>query len=483
MSDPKGVMFQFFEWNLPGDGTLWNTIAENAAALHGKGVTAVWFPPPTKGQGGNDVGYGIYDLYDLGEFDQKGSVRTKYGTKDELLRAVAAVQAAGMDAYLDCVMNHRLGGDETEDVEIVEVNPENRLEVVSDPYVIKAWSRFTCPGRGNAHSDFQWTKDQFDAFGADANQPDVGGKIFRRVDRVFSADVSPEKGNFDYLLGADVDSEQPDVKEELVRWGTWLLLTTGARGIRLDAAKHVSTSFAKEWLARVRATVNDREVFAVAEYWSGDHAAIDGYLQAMEGTARVFDVPLHYRMHEAGEKGRDFDIRTLFDDTVVAKTPVSAVTFVDNHDSQPGQSLTSPVADWFKPIAYAFILLRSEGYPCVFYGDYFGNDSDGDERLVAHRVVIDAMLAARAKFLYGERTDYGASSTCVGWLTSGDEEHPGVMAVVVSTADEQAITMQTRPGLEFEDITGAHVSVLAANEEGFVDFPARGGSVSVWCSR
>jgi Predicted membrane protein len=30
------------------------------------------------------------------------------------------------------------------------------------------------------------------------------------------------------------------------------------------------------------------------------------------------------------------------------------------------------VAGWFKPLAYAVILLRKDGLPCVFYGDLFG---------------------------------------------------------------------------------------------------------------
>ena len=38
--------------------------------------------------GAKDAGYSTYDLFDLGEFDQKGSVRTKYGTKEEYLSAV-----------------------------------------------------------------------------------------------------------------------------------------------------------------------------------------------------------------------------------------------------------------------------------------------------------------------------------------------------------------------------------------------------------
>jgi alpha-amylase len=208
MSEQKGVMFQFFEWNVSDDGSLWNKIAESAPALRGKGVTAIWFPPPTKGYAGSkDVGYGAYDLFDLGEFDQKGSVRTKYGTKAELLHAVETVQAHQMDAYIDVVMNHRIGGDETEEVQVVEVNPFNRLEEVSDPYTIRAWSRYACAPRAGAHSNFVWTREHFNAFGADANHPEVDGKIYRVADRAFSSEVDKENGNFDYLMGANVDHQ------------------------------------------------------------------------------------------------------------------------------------------------------------------------------------------------------------------------------------------------------------------------------------
>ena len=220
MSEPNGVMFQFFEWNLANDGMLWKTLALTAKDLRAKGMTAIWFPPPTKGHAGdNDVGYGAYDLYDLGEFDQKGSVRTKYGTRDELLAAIEAVQSHGMDAYLDCVMNHRMGGDELEDVTVVEINPSNRLEAVSDPYVIRAWSRYTFPGRNKKYSEFVWTHEQFDAFGFDDNQKDVAGRIYRVADRSFSDEVDHEYGNFDYLMGANVDYARNEVREEMVRWG------------------------------------------------------------------------------------------------------------------------------------------------------------------------------------------------------------------------------------------------------------------------
>ena len=76
MGKENGVMFQYFEWYLPADAALWKTVSANAQELSDKGVTSVWLPPAYKGQAGiNDTGYGVYDLYDLGEFDQKGVYR------------------------------------------------------------------------------------------------------------------------------------------------------------------------------------------------------------------------------------------------------------------------------------------------------------------------------------------------------------------------------------------------------------------------
>lgn len=73
----NGVMMQYFEWNLPNDGKLWKQLREDASHLHEIGVTAIWIPPAYKADEQQDEGYATYDLYDLGEFEQKGTVRTK----------------------------------------------------------------------------------------------------------------------------------------------------------------------------------------------------------------------------------------------------------------------------------------------------------------------------------------------------------------------------------------------------------------------
>lgn len=78
----------------------------------------------------------------------------------------------------------------------------------------------------------------------------------------------------------------------------------------------------------------------------------------------------------ASEEGASYDLRKIFDGSLVQSRPMDAVCLVDNHDTQPGQALESWIDPTFKPLAYALILFRGDGYPCVFAGDLYGCDSD-----------------------------------------------------------------------------------------------------------
>jgi alpha-amylase len=484
-SNPKGVMFQYFEWNCKPDGSLWRELAERAIEISNLGTTAVWMPPAYKGMGGkNNTGYAPYDLYDLGEFDQKGTVATKYGTKEEFLAAIKAVQAAGMDAYADVVLNHRMGGDELEEVEVVEVSNEDRNVELSKPYKIKAYAKYNFPGRAGKYSSFKWHADHFVAYGYDDNQKGVT-KIYRRADKKFSGEVSKEHGNFDYLMGASVDHYHPDVRKEEIEWAKWFIQTTNVDGFRLDAVKHISSSFYVDFFKQLREHFKERELFAVGEYWTGDMDELRGYMDRTAGMARLFDVPLHYRLCEASKAGRSFDMSKIFDHTLVKENPLMAVTFVDNHDSQPGQSLESWVADWFKPLAYALILLRHDGYPCLFYGDYFGSagDYNGNNKLTSHRKIMDDFIQARQKHCFGELHDYFDHPQCVGWMWTGDAKHCEVLAVLMSTGDAGFKKMSTgKRHVTFRDLTGHWPEPVTTDENGEAEFHCPPGSVSVWCS-
>ena len=102
------TMMQYFEWYLPSDSTLWNKLTKESKHLENIGVTHLWLPPAYKGAGGkDDVGYGVYDLYDLGEFDQKGGIKTKYGSKDEYIECINSLKQNGIESYADIVLNHK----------------------------------------------------------------------------------------------------------------------------------------------------------------------------------------------------------------------------------------------------------------------------------------------------------------------------------------------------------------------------------------
>ena len=117
-----GVILQFFQWYDPWGGVLWDQLRTDATAIARDGFSALWIPPCYKGSGGEwDVGYGVYDLFDLGEFPQKQTTRTKYGSRAQLLAALSAARAAGLQVYADVVFNHKDGGDYTEDVLAQEV--------------------------------------------------------------------------------------------------------------------------------------------------------------------------------------------------------------------------------------------------------------------------------------------------------------------------------------------------------------------------
>jgi alpha-amylase len=116
------TMLQYFEWYYPKDGSLWNKFRKDAEKLKDAGIDTVWLPPAHKGmEGPESRGYDSYDLYDLGEFDQQGTVRTKYGTKAEYIAAVKAAKESGVQVYADVVLNHLGGADEHEPVIVRKV--------------------------------------------------------------------------------------------------------------------------------------------------------------------------------------------------------------------------------------------------------------------------------------------------------------------------------------------------------------------------
>ena len=124
------TLLQCFHWYYPEGGKLWPELAERADGFNDIGINMVWLPPAYKGaSGGYSVGYDSYDLFDLGEFDQKGSIPTKYGDKAQLLAAIDALKRNDIAVLLDVVVNHKMGADEKEAIRVQRVNADDRTQI------------------------------------------------------------------------------------------------------------------------------------------------------------------------------------------------------------------------------------------------------------------------------------------------------------------------------------------------------------------
>ncbi|EIN04871.1 glycoside hydrolase family 13 protein [Punctularia strigosozonata HHB-11173 SS5] len=484
------LMIQCFTWDAKFEGkSWWKHLDDEIPRLKELGVTQLWLPPAHKAMRPEGQGYDAYDLWDLGEFDQKGAIATRWGTKDELLQLSATAKLAGIDLILDAILNHKLGADRCEPCLAVPVDPKNRMRDLAPPREIEAWTIYEFPGRGNQYSAMKWNHAHFT--GVDWDQRTKTGGVYRLVSdrhKGWSRNVDNELGNYDYLLGSDIDHRHSEVIQDQEAWGRWVLETTGAQGFRLDAIKHMDRVFLRNFLSRTRDASGKSRMFAVAEYWSANLKLILPYVRAFGGLTSFFDVPLHDNFHQASKRGPSYDLRRIFDKTLVKARPGDAVTFVDNHDTQIGQSLESWVGSNFKLQAYALILLRAEGHPCVFYGDLYPNKECYDPEVAQP---LDTLIRARKLYAYGPTRDFFDSPNCIGWVRVGDSTRQGSgCMVVVSNAPPRSQPQILRmnvgdtagagPQRTYRALLGSEIPVVTVGADGWAAFSCPPGGVQVW---
>lgn len=487
------TLIQYFHWYYREDVKLWVRVAEEVPTFVDLGITGLWLPPAYKATSGDiSVGYDPYDLFDLGEFDQKDCVATKYGTKDEYLNAISVLKANGIGTIADVVLNHKAGGDELEKIKVRKVNEQNRKEFISPVIEIEAWTKFTFPGRQGKYSTFIWDYRCFSGldFAADLKEEGIFS-IQNEFGEGWEDVPSKEHGNYDYLMFNDIESRNPAVRQELKEWGEWYYNTCGMDGFRMDAVKHISHKFLNEWIDHMRNTFN-KDFFIVGENWVVDNVAyLQNYIEITEGRMKLFDSILHQNFYVAGKQGETFDLSKIFEGTLTQINPYLSITFVDNHDSQPLQALESFVELWFRPLAYTLILLREQGMPCLFYPDLYGcaykdKDHNGNEIEIELSAVFELpkLCAVRKDLSYGTQRDYLDHPNCIGWIREGADENPG-SGIAVLMSNSVAASKKMEMGLKhanktFIDMLGNVAEQVVVNEDGWAVFTCAQKSVSVW---
>lgn len=478
----NSVMFQGFEWYIKNDGYYYKNMKEKVKELYKSGFNSIWLPPFCKATNSNDVGYGIYDLYDLGEFNQKGTVRTKYGTKKELMDLIDELHKYGILVYADIILNQKAGADKKELFLAMPVDPNNRNVKIGDVRNIEGWTSFNFNGRNNKYSNFKWFFEHFSGVDYDDITKEKGVFMIVGDNKGWEQGVSKERGNYDYLMFADIDHNHPDVKRELFNWSIWLINELKLDGMRFDALKHIDDIFIKEFMKNIRDNGEKTDNFYFfGEYWITDPNDVNKYLYDTKYNMDLFDVALHYNIEEASKNAYNYDMRKIFDNTIVSQHPEIAVTFVDNHDSEPGQALESFTEEWFNKIAYGLILLRKDGYPCVFYGDYYG--INGNYNINPKKEMIDNLINIRKKYAYGKQDDYFNSKKVIGWVRMGDDNHKRKLAVVISIGDMARLKMyvgKEEAGKKYTDKTLGNKNEIIIDNDGYGEFEVGPGTLSAW---
>lgn len=137
MTKCNRTILQGFEWHTPSappaphdthsPSSHYARLTRLLPSLANLGVSDLWLPPGCKANNPQGNGYDIYDLWDLGEFEQKGSRSTKWGSREELADLIAKAGECGVDIIWDAVLNHKAGADGTEECWAVEVDKEGRM--------------------------------------------------------------------------------------------------------------------------------------------------------------------------------------------------------------------------------------------------------------------------------------------------------------------------------------------------------------------
>ena len=490
------TFIQFFHWYYSGGGVLWNHFAREAVYLSRLGITCAWLPPPCKGgTGAVSVGYDVYDLFDLGEFDQKGVVATKYGTRQQFLDAIQKAHENSIQVIVDTALNHKAHGDQVEKIKVRKVNPQNRNEFISEPMEIEAWTKFLFPGRNKKYSEYVWDYHCFSGVDWAENLKESSiFKILNEYGDTWEKLAEEELGNYDYLSFSDIEFRNKSVREELKYWGKWFLEQTNVDGFRLDAVKHINPEFINEWIDYMN-SISSKKLFFMGEYWNDQNAqSLKKYIDVSQGRMQLVDAPLHHNFYRLSSEGRDFDVSRIFENTLLKEHPELSITFVSNHDSQPLQLLEKRMADWCNPLSYAIILLREQGIPCIFYPDLYGAEysdkgKDGNDYHIILKKVADlpVMIMVRKHLAYGKQHDYFDHKNTIGWTREGgdDKKHSGCV-VILSNGDDGWKYMEIgkqHAGKVFVDCLGKIRTKIMIDKNGGAKFYCKGASVSVWVNR
>jgi alpha-amylase len=304
------VIASLWEWP-------WVSVAHECTAVLGPaGYGAVQVAPPEDSL--DAAGHPWWDVYQPVGYD----LDSRFGTRAEFAAMVSACHAAGVDVYVDAVVNHMTGAD--------QMGPRGY-----------GGATFT-PDRH--YPEAGYTPGDFHSYPGDC--PTADGQIadWTNVTQVQNCE----------LLGlADLRTESDHVRDQIAGYLNDLM-SLGVDGFRIDAAKHIPVAD----LAAIRAKLTRAPSFWAQEVQPGSPPMAD-----YEGLGSVLE--FSYASNLRGQFRTGISGLEGFGTGGVYEPSDKAVVFVSNHDTERDGSTLSYQDGSVYDLATIFMLAWNYGTPSV----------------------------------------------------------------------------------------------------------------------
>ena len=293
------AMLQLFNVN-------WDELIAKMPEIAEAGYTSLWLPPPAKAGSVYSVGYDQFDPFDLGDKNQRSTIRTRYGTKAELQQVVEMAHRFGLRVYFDNIMNHR-------GFDIPGFNastPTNLYPgmVPGDFHLARNGSSYYTNWANIANWGIIWDVQHLPLFGL-VDIANENGSVNENFGNSLGSTITKPSfirhpGSNSYYMdtnlpaiagpwrpfnGTNGDPVAEDVNAYLIRAALWTMSETKCDGFRFDAVKHVPDTFFGDPSATPYGYVGAIQTMYDYVHGYGSNVTGNGFIEGDDNRNSCFD--------------------------------------------------------------------------------------------------------------------------------------------------------------------------------------------------
>lgn len=358
--------------------TDYRTIMARLPEVVQAGYGAIYLPSPVKsGGGGFSTGYNPFDLFDLGDRLQKGTVRTQYGTTQELIELVRLAQRLGLEVYCDLVTNHADNRASTPIDRYPGVIPEDfHIRSTADPNNNEVDFNNAPPfGFGTLNYDVVGLADYAHEDGNNTRTGAFNLPSYAQFNAFDKPTFVRHPQNPHYYPNRQPYAE--DIRQYLKRWGWFLTSVIGFDGYRIDAVRHTPPAFFGRTPQQPGGAVSEGDflpylyslkpsLYVFGEVYSGNAYELREYAKT---GMNLLDFPMFFTLKNLFNANGFGDLGATLSNPIGADPSTGlpyelgglardlGVGFVQSHDEGPPRS---------NNLAYAWLLTRP-GRPKIYY--------------------------------------------------------------------------------------------------------------------